>query len=885
MRQAWSRLLSVFRRRELDGEFDDEARSHIALATDDYVRQGVPLAEAQRLARVTFGAVEASKDAHRDARGLPWLEDLIHDLRSALRGLRRDRAFTVAAVTMLTLAITLNVTVFTVMDAMLFRGFPFVKQNDRLVYLQERFPPGLCCISYPDFEEWRTQAQAFEGMAFVGERAIALRDGDGRPIDTMAFTVSANTFGLLGVPPMLGRDFVPADEAPGAAPVAILNYRFWESRFGKRAYIVGLPVQIDGAPATIIGVMPRGFDFPTQENLWMPVTRSPELLQRGLTPGGFTVAARLRNDTTLEEARAELETINRRLEADHPATNRGVFPTVATHSQINSGLDAPIIWGSLWAGAWFVFLIACANLANLSLVRTMRRWHDFATRIALGAGQRRVIRQMVLESLMLAGVAGSLSWWITIWSVHRWAMATASIYQVLDYTVDSRTLLYLVAITLAAAILCSLAPIVRVVQLGVSGALKGDARGVTQSLRGKHLAAGLVAGQMALAIVLLSGAGVLVRSFATIVTAETGVRDPEHVLVGAMRLPSDTYPDAATRRKYFERLDTELRTISGIADASVANQIPVGGGGLSAIEIDGRPNLQNGGNSAAFLTVGVNYFRVVEASPIYGRAFNDGDDERTLPVAIVNQSFATTFWPGEQPLGKRLRVIDRNGPGEWRTVVGVAPNIMQADPLRQQFKPVAYVPFRQAQGPRRAFFLVRAGVPLDQVAQAVRAKAQSLDPDVNLEDFATLKDSFAFQRDFMDAEHSELGKHATVAPVFAAIALLLAAIGLSAVIAHSVTQRTKEIGVRMAIGAGAADVRRMILREGMTPVAIGLVLGLAASLAVNRVLQSQLVGVSPYDPITMIAAPLLLILVALTACSIPARRALQVDPAVALRHE
>jgi putative ABC transport system permease protein len=721
-------------------------------------------------------------------------------------------------------------------------------------------------------------------MAFVAQRNIALRDGDGRPLDTQAGTVSANTFALLGVPPLFGRDFVPADEVPGAAPVAILHYNFWESRFGKRADVVGLVVYINGAPATIVGVMPERFDFPIHENLWMPLNPTPELRQRGQIAQGFMTVGRLRDGVSLQEARAELETINRRLEADYPATNRGLTPAVITHSECSSGVYAPIIWGSLWAAAWFVWLIACANLANLTLVRTMARWREFSTKIALGVGQARMIRQMFAESLMLASVAGMLGWWITIWSVRTWAAATASPFQILDYTVDAGTLTYVAAISVAAAALVSLAPIVRVVQLGVSGALKGDARGVTQSLRGKRVSAALVAGQMALAVVLLSGAGVLARSFLTIVNAETGVRDPEHVLVGPVRLPSDKYPSPTTRLGYFDRLGAQLRVIPGIEHASVSNTFPVRGVNLQSFEIEGRPGAPEDGRAAQFLSVGPGYFQVMGAPATSGREFNDGDQLAGLPVAIVNQSFAATFWPGDESVGKHLRLTAQNPSGDWRTVVGMVPNIMQGDALRQRFKPLVYIPLRQAP-PARAYFFVRTSVAPNQVTRAVRADVQKLDPDVLLEEFATLKDRFAFERDYMDPEHSELGKHATVAPVFALIALLLAAIGLYAVIAHSVTQRTREIGVRIAIGAAGRDIWRLILREGMAPVGAGLCLGLTASLGVNRLLQSQLVGVSPYDPRTLIVALVVLVVVALLGCQIPARRAMGLDPAVALRHD
>jgi putative ABC transport system permease protein len=815
-----------------------------------------------------------------------WLDGIIYDLRFALRGLRRDRASTLTAITTLALTIGLNVTVFAVMNTMLFRGFPLVKRNERLVYLQERYPPGVCCgtVSYPDFEDWRAHAHSFEGMAFIGAKRITFADGGGEhPIDTPAFTISVNAFGLLGVPPLLGRDFVPADETPGAAPVAILSYRFWELRFDKRSDIVGHIVRVDSAPAIVIGVMPDGFDFPSQRSLWMPLAHTAELHQR--SPTQYMAFGRLAQGATVAGARAELETINRRLAASYPATNRDVTPRVSTYSQIFVGPNAPVVYGSLWAAAWFVLLIACANLANLTLARTLGRSREFSTRIALGAGRWRMVRQMLTESLLLAGAGGALGWWIATWSVHTWAVATASIYQVLDYTVDAGTLTYLVAISIAAALLCGLVPIGRVLQLDVNGTLKGDARGTTRGLHGKYLSASLVAGQMALAIVLLSGAGVLARSLLNVVGARTGVRDPEHVLVGSMRLLSDRYPSSATRLEYFNRLEAQLRTVSGIEDVSVASAIPVDGGRAQSFEIEGRPGLPDGEEPAQFLTAGSDYFRLVGASAISGRDFNDDDRMAGLPVAIVNKAFAAMFWPDGQPLGKRLRPLDRNHKrGEWRTVVGVVPNIMQGDATRQRFKPLIYVPFRQ-EPPARAFFLVRTAVPTDRVAQTVRAEVQKLDPDVSLEDFTTLKASFAFDRGRMDMEHEEMGKYAAVAPIFAVMALILAVVGLYAVIAHSVSQLTKEIGVRIAIGAASRDIRRLIFHEGMRPVALGLIAGLTVSLGVNRILQSQLVGVSPYDPVTLATAPVVLILVALLACELPSQRALRIDPAAALRHD
>lgn len=809
-----------------------------------------------------------------------WLEGFVLDLRRAVRALCHDRAFAVTTIAILAVAIALNVTAFTVMDAILFRGLPLATQSDRLAYLALRKPSDLpCCpgpILYSDFEVWRAQAEAFEDLAFGGGGGpITFRDGDGRSIDMTASRTSANTFGLLGVRPILGRDFMPPDEVPGAGAVVIISHGFWERRFGKREDVVGMTVHINGEPASIIGVMPEHFALVHEQDLWMPLSYA-----RGLQGG---VVGRLRDGATMEQAGAEIETITRRIQADDPATLRGE-PLVRTYSQAHVTPDAPVIYGSLWAGSWFVFLIACANLANLMLVRTIGRSHEFSTRIALGAGKGRVVRQMLVELIVLTGIAGTLGWWITNWSMRTWAEATASNYLALDYSVTRGTLAYLAAVSVAAGVLVSLVSMAKVLRVPMSGALNGSARGVTQGLRGRRLTAGLVAGQMALAIVLLMGAGVLVRSFAKIVGADPGVRDPEQVLVGLLRLPSDKYPTPATQAAFIERAKAQLRTVSGSEGVSVASTLPTRVLARRAIEIEGRPSNPDAGEFARFVSSDESYFRVMGVFPISGRTFNELDDSKALAVVVVNQAFVDVFWPGQQPLGQRLRTVEQGLARPWRTVIGVVPNIMQGDATRQAFQAVVYVPFRQ-QPSAALFVFIRTSAPPSQVGPLLRNGLQQLDRDVLAQDFTSLQARLGFDRDYMDLEHAELGKQAALAPIFALVALLLAATGLYAVIARSVYQRTKEIGVRMAIGAVNADIRRMVLRQGLLPVWTGMLIGLAAGVAVNRILQSQLVGVSPYDPLTMVGAPVLLTAVALLACEIPARRALRVEPVVALRHE
>jgi putative ABC transport system permease protein len=386
--------------------------------------------------------------------------------------------------------------------------------------------------------------------------------------------------------------------------------------------------------------MPDGFVIAYEQNLWIPLARTAEVQGVGFSGGSLAL---LHPGVTRQQAQTELAVINRRLKTADPATDRSTPPSVMNFSEAYLGPDARLLCGSLWAGAWFVLLIACANLANLTLVRTIGRWREFSTRIALGAGLSRLIQQMFAESLMLAAVAGTLAWGLTNWSMPRWAAATSSRYLVLDFSVDSGTLAYLLAITLAAVIFYSLVPVVRIAQFGRSGRLNIDSRGATQNRQDKRLAASLVAGQMVLALVLLSGAGVLVRSLLNIVDANTGIRQPENILSGSMHVPSDKYQTPAARLAYFDRLEARLRATPGIESETISSTIPVNSGNIRTFEVEGRPNPANNTPTIDTPAVGPDYFRVVGAPATSGRAFNNTDQLSSLPVAIVNQSFADRY--------------------------------------------------------------------------------------------------------------------------------------------------------------------------------------------------------------------------------------------------
>lgn len=880
--RTWHRLQALFRRGPLDRELDEEIRSHIELATEDFIQRGLMPAEALRQARVKFGAIEASKDVHRDARGIAWLDGLVYDLRFAFRALLRERLFTATAILMLALALGLNVTAFRVLDTTVLRGYPLVKQNHRLLYVDERYPTPGCCVSYFDFEQWRNQAHSFQGMAFLGRKSITLGLGDGESRDLWVYPITSNTFGLLGVRPALGRDFQPADEAPGGPPIVIISNRYWKEELGGRGDVIGEQIRISGIPTTIIGVMPQNFDFPWRTDIYLPLEQTAELHRRGVANGGWAFG-RLANGASEKSARAELEAINARLAREFPDTNRDVRPVVTNYSQALAGRDAPFLYGSVWVGAWFVLWIACANLANLTLARTQGRVREFCTRLALGAGRSRVLRQLLLENVILTAAAGLLAWWMAAGGTQAWAAATQTPNQIFDYSASLDTVIYVIAVALSAAAFITVAPVVRLWRLDIHGTLKNETRNSTRSRRAKCLSAVLVAGQMALAIVLMAGAGVLGRSLWKVLTADVGVNQPEHLLVGNIALPQAKFPTPQSRGAFSDSLRVRLSGLPGVQSAAVSNGRPVDDFEPRLFELDSQIGAAHG---VPVFAAGPGYFRTLGASLLAGRDFNISDRPETPLVAIVNQRFAETYFPNQNAVGRRFRPYRKAEPesGQWRIIVGVVSNIMQNEWTRQHFVPAVYVPFAQ-EPTGSVWFFVRTPRVSQGMAAAIRAEVRRMNPSLRILDFSTLKASVGLQPSAGNYRVTELLQQAAVAPIFAVIAMLLASLGLYAVVVRSVGQRTKEIGVRMALGAAPRAIRRLVLSEGMIPVLAGLLLGLAASLGVNRILQSQLVGVSPYDPLTLSAAPAILTLVALLGCILPMRQALRVDPAVVLRHD
>jgi putative ABC transport system permease protein len=875
LRQTLARLVSFFRKQELDRDFDQELLAHIELATRDHVQQGMTLPEARRLAIIKLGGVEPSKELHRDSRGLPALDGILQDVRFAFRALRRSPEFALTAIATLAIGIGVNAAVFTVTKAALFSGFPMVENNDRVLYLSG----GGCCVSYPDFLDWKAQAKSFTGMAIVHGVLRVIGNRSGYPESFDATEVSAGTFQLIGQRPILGRDFTPSDETPGAPAVAMLSYGFWERQFGKDPAIIGRAVRMNGVPTTVIGVMPRGFSFPQKQDLWVPLIPTPEVLRRD-NRGTWFVFGRMAAGVTIQSARAEMETIGRRLGKAYPLTNQGrnLLPHVDDFRGFFIDPGETPIYGSMWGAVGVVLLIACANLANLMLARAMSRSREISLRIALGAGRWRIIRQLLIESVMLSSVGGALGWWIAKWSVHAYALADRgpgrSSWRILDYSMDYRVVGYLIAISIGTALLFGLTPALRLSKVDLNATLKDGGRGATTGARGKHLSSLLVMGEVALALVLLAGAGVMIRSFLNLYHADLGVK-AENVLTMDLGLPEARYPGAQQLVSFFDRAKMQLEAIPGVESVAIARALPTSGSGKLTYELAGAQEIdQQRRPILSALTIGPDYFRTLGAAVLSGREFSDDDAPSGLAVAIVNQQFASAHWPGENPLGKHLRVFEGKS-ATWLTVVGVGSNIAQQH--RTGFDPVIYLPYRQRPEPNMEV-IARTRVPPGDLAAAFRHEIHTLDSDLPIFGPFSLQER-------LEANYWTSGLDGVLFLILATLALLLASIGLYAVIAHSVSQRTQEIGIRMAVGATARDILKLVFARGMLPLGIGLAVGLAASFAVTPILKSALVEVSPVDPATLTVSSLVLILAAMLGCLIPARYAMRVDPVIALRHE
>jgi predicted permease len=808
---------------------------------------------------------------------------MIEDVRFSFRALAKNPGFTVIAVTALALGIGVNATVFSLANAVLFKNLPFAN-SDRVLYVvstNSTKSRGGTAISYPDYLELRAQVKSLDAVGASTNTSANISDHTASPEGYHGARVSTNTFALIGQRPIAGRDFLPSDEQPGAAPVAILSYKVWENRYGKDPSVVGRAVRIDEVPTTVIGVMPALLDFPRETEVWKPLIPSDDFKKR--ENRRFTVYGHLADRSTLKSASTEVSGIMQRLASEYPITNKDIGGRVIDYNEYFAGNENGIrnVFLAMLGAVGFVLLIACANVANLQLARAVGRMREISIRVALGAGRWRIIRQLLVESVMLSIAGGAIGWMLAVWGIRAFDAQVTPTGKppTLDFSMDVRALLYLAGITIGTGLLFGLAPALRLSKLDVNSALKDGGRGSNGGSRSKYLSGVLVVIEMALAVVLLAGAGLMIRSFMNAYRYDLGIHSA-NILTMWIELPNASYSQSDKQLAFFGRLKARLDAVPGVEISTVTSNIPLTGAWSFSYEIEGEPQPDSRRRPTVDAVIAApNYFRVMGDQLLAGRDFTAADGTPGSLAVIIDRQSAETFWHGQNALAHRLRLYKKDVAQPWLTVVGIVPdiahNIQSSSRLKRS--PTIYLPF-QEEASSSMYVAARTSVPPSTLKQVFRREVQGLDDDLPVLNLRTMEEQ-------LERQIWPYRVFGSLFAIFAAIALLLASVGLYAVIAHSVNQRTQEIGVRMALGATGNNVLRLVFSQGMRQLAVGLVIGLAAALAVTKVLNSLLVDVSPSDPATFVSVTLVLVIAAAVGCLVPATRAMRVDPVIALRND
>ena len=809
------------------------------------------------------------------------MDRIFQDIRYGIRSLAKRPAATLVALVTLALGIGVNTAIFSAVDSILLRPLP-LKDPERLVSIWEQ---GLAQginqneVAPANFFDLRNQSQAFEGIGAHGPQDINLT-GDAEPERLNGELVTANVFSILGVDPVLGRTFLPEEDIPGQHQVVVLSERLWQRRFNRDPSIVNRNITLNGKSFTVVGVMPRGFFYPERETeLWIPWAMEPEQAS-GRGDHYLRLIGRLKPGATLQQANADVQSIAGRLAAEYPKTNEGLtFIVNSLHRDYVGDLRLPIL--ILFAAVGLVLLIACANVANLLLAQATTRRREIAIRIALGARRWTIVRQLLIESLLLAGAGGLFGVLGAVWGVEALAkLLPESLSKLQTVSVDARVFLFTLSVSVLTAVVFGGVPALIAARAKPGETLSDVARDTGGGLSGRHVRRMLVVSEVALAVVLLVGAGLLIRSFQILRRVETGFTT-ENLLTMRMVLPMPKYAKQEARRAFYDEMLRRVKELPGVESAGVITFLPLSFNGMNfSFSVEGQ---SSPGDMklpfALYRVVSPDYFSAMSIPLQRGRFFGAHDNADSQPVILISRRLAEQTWPGEDPVGKRLKIGPLDSPNAWLTVVGVVGNVRQVG-LYGDPRMDLYVPYAQE---RRVFIaprdlVLRTKGDATAVAGAVRQAVWSVDKDQPVSHVRTMDQVFS-------AAISQERFQALLLGLFAALALVLACIGLYGVISYAVAQRTHEIGVRMALGARPRDVLRLVLRQGMSLTIVGLVLGIAIGSVATRFLSDLLYGVTARDPLTFVGVPILLLLVAFLACYIPARRATRIDPLVALRYE
>jgi putative ABC transport system permease protein len=876
-----SRMLDLVLRRRRDDRLDEEIQGHLELLSEEYRARGMTAADARAAARRAFGGVDQMKAMYRDQRGLPVVDAVSQDLRFALRLLHRDRGFALTVVAVLGLGIGVNNMLFTIVNAHTIRGLP-IPRPDRVLYVStvdaRNADRG---VSYPDFEDVRRAAQSFVGLSAFINAPVAV-GGDGRSAERFDGTfVSANAFAVLGVQPILGRAFTAEEDQPGAPAVAVLGSGAWRSRYAGDRAIIGRSILVNGAPATVIGVMADRSGFPSTAQVWLPLWQTPDLASHKRDARTLRVFGRVRDGIATADARAEIHAIIDRLSREHPETNANVRArTVPINDRYLGRLTEPA-WLAFMTAGFLVVVISCANVANLMLARSIHRTREIAIRTSLGASRRRVIRQLLIEGAVLAACGGIFGLGAAMSGVRlfRSAIPEDVLPYWLDYSLDGRVLAALVAVSLGTVFIFALMPAIHVSKTDVNQVLKDGGRsGGAGGRAARRWTTAFLTAEFALAVVLLAHVAVSLR-LATPPLPSDRVLDTKDVITAAVTLPGDKYRTPDQRAEFYRQLDGRIRAIPAVSSASVASALPLMGAAEARLDLANRP--RSDAKSQPFVrtvAIGPRYFETCGLALVRGRDFDEHDGTPGQAHAIVNERFVQQFLGDENAIGERIAVgppTAANAAPTWLTIIGISQTVRQrpvADP-----EPIVYLPFRGAPS-ANAVLLVRSRAETGALARQLREEVLALDAGLPLYRIRTMAQVIR------DAQWNGRVAHMLVL-VLTFIAATLSTIGLYAVTAHAVGQRTREIGVRMALGARPRQVMRLIIRRAVFQLALGFVTGIVCTTLWDWMFSTGRPGVVATDPQSLLIIAATLTLLAVIACFVPVRRATRLDPVAAIRQE
>ena len=802
------------------------------------------------------------------------------DLTYAIRMLVKTPGFAIVAILAVALGIGASTTSFSIVNAVLLRPFPLIQNQDRLAFLTQYFsktPDQDNGMSFPDYLEIKKQATSLEGFGAYSDATFIISNGD-KPERFLGSNITAGTFSFLGVQPILGRDFRPEEDNLNAAPVALLGYHVWQNLFGSDPAIVGRQVSINGKQVTVIGVMPKEWRFPRVSDIWMPLQLDEKENPRGnyfLNSIGL-----LKKGVSIEKARAELEALADRLAADHSATNAGVNIRVINFREEMIGDDGKAFTLLIMGAVIFVHLIACANVANLLLARAATRTKEVAVRCALGAGRWQIVRGLLTESMVL-GVAGSLLGLIfAVWGIDLMVAAIPiELPYWLQISLDWRVLAFAIGAGVLSSVLFGLVPAWQASKPELVDSLKEGGRTGIGGSKGQRVRNGLVIAEVALALALLIGAGLMLRSFLAVQSYDIGI-DPKNTLTFRVGLPPSQYPDKQVAARFFQQLLPKLAEIPGVVSAGATTSLPAAGDiGADAIVLKGdeEPKQLQDSRLARTATITPGFFQTCRIALLRGRDFTLADNKDAPRVAIIDERAANLWFPNQDPIGQQLRGYQRSGePSEWATIIGVVRRVIYANDDRKRVLPAVYT--AEYQQPESFMSVtVRTARDPKSFVNVVRTAVLSVNKDLPIYRVFTMEE--VVSNSFWEKKF-----FGNLFAIFAVLALFLAAIGLYGVMSYSVRQRTQEIGVRMALGAQARDVFKLVTGQGLRLIVIGLAIGFAGSFFLTKLMAST-IEVSAHDPYSFAIVGALLFVVGLVACYLPARSAMRLDPIEALRHE